>query len=127
MITVSVSIDVPDLTRGAEFYSRAFGFSKSAEPVPGVVVMRVGKAEICLLEKSAGSRPSNATGQLRHYQRHWTPVHLDIHVDDLQTALTRVINAGATCEQRFDDPEQAAVAFCSDPFGHGFCLVERKR
>ena len=39
MISVSVSIDVPSLADGIRFYSEAFGFSKKAEPVPGVVVV----------------------------------------------------------------------------------------
>jgi predicted enzyme related to lactoylglutathione lyase len=51
---------------------------------------------------------------------------LDIHVDDLETALTNVLAAGATREQVFKNPEHGSVAFCSDPFGHGFCLIEKK-
>ena len=42
MTSVSVSVDVPDLAEAVRFYARAFGFSKSSEPVPGVVVLRVG-------------------------------------------------------------------------------------
>jgi predicted enzyme related to lactoylglutathione lyase len=117
---------VPTLTEGVEFYGRAFGFSKTAEPVPGVAVLRAGTAEICLLEKQAGSLPSRLTRETRHYERHWTPVHLDIHVDDLRSALARAIEAGATQEQLFENPKHGSVAFCSDPFGHGFCLIERK-
>jgi predicted enzyme related to lactoylglutathione lyase len=127
MTSVSVSVDVPDLAEAVRFYASAFGFSKSSEPVPGVVVLRAGDTEICLLERRAGSRASSSTGETRHYERHWTPVHLDIHVDDLELALTKVLDAGATREQVFKNPEHGSVAFCSDPFGHGFCLIERKR
>src|ERR1700704_3830909 len=56
MISVSISIDVPDLVEAVQFYTSAFGFSKSAEPIPGVVVLRAGNTEICLLEKSPGSK-----------------------------------------------------------------------
>jgi catechol 2,3-dioxygenase-like lactoylglutathione lyase family enzyme len=56
MISVSISIDVPDLAEAVQFYTRAFGFSKSAEPIPGVVVLRAGNTEICLLEKSLPHR-----------------------------------------------------------------------
>ena len=96
MISIGVSIDVPDLARGVEFYSRAFGLSKSAEPVPGVVVMRGGDMVICLLEKAAGSQPATTTSDVRTYDRHWTPVHLDLHVDDLDAALECALAAGAT-------------------------------
>jgi predicted enzyme related to lactoylglutathione lyase len=51
---------------------------------------------------------------------------LDIHVDDLEIALAKALAAGATREQVFENPEHGSVAFCSDPFGHGFCLIERK-
>ena len=127
MISVSVSVDVTDMAEGIRFYGAAFGFSKASEPIPGVVVLRAGDMELCLLEKRAGSRPSTRTSETRRYERHWTPVHLDLHVDDLQTALARALAAGATREQLFENPEHGSVAFCSDPFGHGFCLIERKR
>ena len=127
MNSVSISIDVPNLADAVRFYTTAFGFAKSAEPVPGVVVLQAGNTQLCLLEKPAGSRPSTATQETRHYDRHWTPVHLDIHVDDLRAALAKALAAGATQEQLFENPEHGSVAFCSDPFGHGFCLIERKR
>ena len=46
MISVAVSIDVPNLADGVRFYSEAFGFSKTFEPVPGVAVLRAGASEI---------------------------------------------------------------------------------
>jgi len=127
MNAVSISIDVPDLAEAVQFYTSAFGFSKSAEPIPGVVVLRAGNTEICLLEKSPGSKASNYTQETRHYERHWTPVHMDIHVDDLKAALRTAIDSGALREQLLENPKHGSVAFCSDPFGHGFCLIERKR
>ena len=127
MISVSVSIDVPDLARGVRFYVEAFGFAKVAEPVPGLAVLRAGDSEICLLEKPAGSQPAPGTPDRRRYERHWTPVHVDFHVDDLAATLAKAIAAGARKEQYFDNPEHGAVAFCSDPFGHGFCLIERRK
>ncbi|HEX2463744.1 MAG TPA: VOC family protein [Thermoanaerobaculia bacterium] len=127
MISVSISVDVPNLTEAIRFYASAFGFTKSSEPVPGVVVLRAGDAEICLLEKRAGSLASTATQETRHYERHWTPVHMDVHVDDFEAALARALEAGAKQEQIFRNPDRGTVAFCSDPFGHGFCLLERRR
>jgi predicted enzyme related to lactoylglutathione lyase len=127
MISLSVSVDVPSLADGVRFYSEAFGFVKASEPIPGIVVLRNGNAEILLLEKEPGSKPSLNTRDKRRYERHWTPVHLDIHVDDFKAALAKAIEAGATREQLFENAEHGSVAFCSDPFGHGFCLIERKK
>ncbi len=127
MASVSISVDVPNLADAVQFYVSAFGFSKVSEPVPGVVVLRAGNTEICLLEKRTGSRPSSRTQETRRYERHWTTVHLDIHVDNLRAALTKALAAGATQEQLFENTEHGSAAFCSDPYGHGFCLIERKR
>ncbi len=127
MISVSVGVDVPNLADRVRFYTNAFGFSKVSEPIPGLAVLRAGTSEICLLEKAPGSIPSNSTKETRHYERHWTPVHMDLHVDNLKSALARAIEAGAKREQLFENPEHGSVAFCSDPFGHGFCLIERRK
>lgn len=53
-ITASTSLDVPSLDEGARFYGDVFGFPKVAEPVPGVLVMRLGGFSVCLLAKAAG-------------------------------------------------------------------------
>jgi predicted enzyme related to lactoylglutathione lyase len=123
---ISISIDVPDLADGVRFYTSAFGFTKRSEPYPGVAVLGRDDFELCLLAKPAGSKPSPNTNDARHYDRHWTPVHLDFHVANLRTALAAAIAAGATQEQLFESEEHGSAAFCSDPFGHGFCLLERK-
>ena len=127
MNSVSISVDVPDIDEGVRFFAAAFGFAKSSAPVPGVVVMNAGNTEICLLEKRSGSKPALHAKDKRRYERHWTPVHLDFHVDDLRAALDRALAAGAKQEQLFENAEHGSAAFCSDPFGHGFCLIERRR
>lgn len=126
MITIEICIDVPDMARGIRFYADAFGFSKISEPYPGVSVLKAGTATITMLEKSEGSKPSPNTKDVRRYDRHWTPVHLDFHVDDLTAALDKAVSAGATKEEFFENPEHGSIAFCADPFGNGFCLLENK-
>lgn len=127
MISVSVSVDVPDLQEGVRFYGEAFGFEKISEPHPGVAVVRAGIAQLLLLAKGAGTNPCPAPGVSRHYDRHWTPVHIDFHVDEFKSFLARAISAGATQEQLFEVPGRPAVAFCCDPFGNGFCLIESRK
>jgi predicted enzyme related to lactoylglutathione lyase len=123
--TVSVSIDVPSLAEGLAFYCAAFGFSEKSRPVPGVAALGGLNVELWLLEKPSGSQPSPSTTDRRRYERHWSPVHLDFQVEDLQAALRRVEALGARREQVFENAEHGSAAFCSDPFGHGFCLLER--
>jgi catechol 2,3-dioxygenase-like lactoylglutathione lyase family enzyme len=127
MISVSVSVDVPSLEEGIRFYREAFGFESVSEPHPGVAVLRASGAQLLLLAKGAGTTPCPAPGVTRHYDRHWTPVHIDFHVDEFTPALERAISAGATQEHLFEVQGRPSVAFCCDPFGHGFCLIERKK
>ena len=127
MISLSVSVDVPSLDEGLRFYGEAFGFDKASEPFPGVAGLCAGNAELLLWVKEPGSPASPHTGEKRHYDRHWTPVHIDFHVDNFKESLTRALAAGAKQERLFETPGRPAVAFCSDPFGHGFCLIEKTK
>jgi predicted enzyme related to lactoylglutathione lyase len=127
VISVSVSVDVPSLEEGIRFYGEAFGFEKVSEPYPGVAVIRVSGAQLLLLAKGAGTAPCPAPGATRRYDRHWTPVHIDFHVDEFKSALQRAISAGAIQEKLFEAQGRPSVAFCCDPFGHGFCLIETRK
>jgi predicted enzyme related to lactoylglutathione lyase len=126
VISIEVCIDVPELAKGVAFYGAAFGFAKVAEPYPGVAVLKAGETLITLLQKAAGSKPSSNTSDVRRYERHWTPVHIDFHVDDVKAALEKAIAAGAIREQFYDSDQHGSIAFCADPFGNGFCLLQRK-
>lgn len=122
-----VNIDVPDLKRAAEFYTRAFGlkvtrrFGHGDETGGGVELSGLA-AKLYLLVKPEGSE--GAAGQKRSYARHWTPVHLDIAVDDIEAALKRALDAGATQETEIRRGDWGAIAVLADPFGHGLCLIQ---
>ena len=60
----------------------------------------------------------------RRYERHWTPVHLDIVVDDLGAALSRAVAAGAWLEREVRTAAWGKIVVLADPFGHGLCLIE---
>jgi predicted enzyme related to lactoylglutathione lyase len=119
-----VNIDVDDLARAETFYCHAFGlkagrrFGKSGVELLGLA------APIYLLVKEAGSKAAPTIGDLRQYARHWTPVHLDVVVDDIEAAVERAINAGATLEAPIRSANWGKLALMADPFGHGFCLIE---
>lgn len=119
----SVSIDVPRMDEGLRFYRDGLGLAEIARPVPSYAVLKCGDAQIGLFEKAAGSKPAKGSDDVRRYERHWTPVHIDFHVDDFQDFLAKAINAGAICEQKFEIAGRPPIAFCSDPFGNGFCVV----
>jgi predicted enzyme related to lactoylglutathione lyase len=124
---VTVSIDVPTIDEGIAFYGGVFGFVETARPHPGYVVLSEGEATISLVAKPAGSSPAKGSSDIRRYERHWTPVHVDFRVSDFEETLERAKNAGAKSEQVHQTPGFPPVAFCSDPFGHGFCIVGLER
>jgi catechol 2,3-dioxygenase-like lactoylglutathione lyase family enzyme len=121
----SVSIDVPLLDDGLRFYRDALGLAEIARPVATYAILKCGDAQIGLFEKPAGSRPAKGSDDIRRYERHWTPVHIDFHVEDFEAFLAKALNAGAICEQKFAGGPRPPIAFCSDPFGNGFCVVGR--
>lgn len=120
----SVAIDVPNLDEGIRFYRDAFGFEEAGRPVDIYAVLKCDNSTIGLMEKAAGTKPAEGADDVRRYERHWTPVHVDFRVDDLEKTLRRVLSAGGKCEKKFDGGEHSPIAFCSDPFGNGFCVLE---
>jgi uncharacterized glyoxalase superfamily protein PhnB len=81
-------------------------------------------APVYLLRKSAGTIASTESPHVRDYARHWTPVHLDFVVPDIDAAVARALSAGATLEQPPEAKRWGKLALLADPFGHGFCFVE---
>lgn len=117
-----VNIDVPDLARAEAFYVAAFGLTPTRRFGQGGVELSGLPVRLYLLEKPEGS--IGAGDQPRRYDRHWTPVHLDVVVDDLEAALARALNAGAVLEQPARTEVWGRIALLADPFGHGLCLIQ---
>ncbi len=75
-----------------------------------------------------GNRPPVAelgsTTQRRGFERHWTPVHLDFVVTDLDRVVARLSTLGATLDRGIQTREYGHMANLADPFGSGFDLIE---
>jgi predicted enzyme related to lactoylglutathione lyase len=67
---------------------------------------------------------SAATGERRRYARHWTPVHLDFVVADVDAAVERAVAGGATLDDPVATHKWGRIAHLADPFGNGFCLLQ---
>ena len=119
-----VNIDVDDLARAEVFYRTAFGLTAGRRFGDDVVELLGTASPIYLLRKPAGSAAGDASTQTRDYRRHWTPVHLDFVVEDLDAALARATAAGARPEGRVRTAAWGRIATLADPFGHGLCLVQ---
>ena len=124
MVKVALSIDVPDVKSGTDFFTVGLGFQKLRDEPSGTAVLKAGDMEIWLLQRDDGTVAVPESNIQRTYKRHWTPIHLDVVVDDLKGALDRAISAGAVQEGDILTSEHSSMVFCSDPFGNGFCLIK---
>jgi predicted enzyme related to lactoylglutathione lyase len=119
-----LNIDVPDIEQGIAFYTAALGLKLGRRFDEDFVELTGSDAPIYLLEKAAGTPIGPAGGDVRRYRRHWTPIHPDFAVDDIDTATARAVAAGAVQEGETCDVPYGKLAMFADPFGHGFCLIE---
>lgn len=78
---------------------------------------------IYLSEQASGTNPLIQGEAIRNYERYWTPIHLDFIVPNLNQCVTVVLEMGGKKEGE-KSGDWGSVAFCSDPFGNGFCILE---
>ncbi|MEV4613802.1 VOC family protein [Kitasatospora sp. NPDC049258] len=114
-----VNIDCADPVALAEFYSALLGweiahsqaeYAMLAAPVEGAAPIGFGQAD--------GYRPApwpNPNGSKQF--------HLDFHVDDVEVAVARAQELGATRPEH--QPGGEAWTVMLDPAGHPFCLCPR--
>jgi predicted enzyme related to lactoylglutathione lyase len=121
---VLINVDVDDLDKATHFYERAFGLKIGRRFGADGVEMLGSSAPIYLLVKAAGTAASSTTTLPRSYGRHWTPVHLDFVVEEIQSAVRQAVDAGARLESAVATHKWGRLALMVDPFGHGFCFVQ---
>jgi predicted enzyme related to lactoylglutathione lyase len=124
MADLLLNIDVPDMEQGIAFYTVALGLEVGRRFDAGFVELVGRDVPIYLLCKDPGTRIGPASGDRRRYERHWSPVHADFAVDDIDLAIARALEAGAVQEGETCDAPYGRLAMFADPFGHGFCLIE---
>jgi len=117
-----VNIDVPDLATAERFYVEAFGLTPTRRFGDDGVELTGWPARVYLLVKAADT--VGAGDELRRYDRHWSPVHLDVVVDDVDAALARAVAAGAVPETEIRTAAWGRIVTVADPFGHGICLLQ---
>ncbi|WP_435627450.1 VOC family protein [Candidatus Ferrigenium straubiae] len=119
-----INLDVDDLEKAIRFYGSAFGLKAGRRFGDDTVEMLGGPCPINLLARAAGTAASGTTPERRRYERHWTPLHLDFVVADIESAAQQAVSAGAILESPIATYEWGSAALMADPFGHGFCLVQ---
>lgn len=126
MPALLVNVDVDDIERAVRFYTEGLMLVVGRRFDGGFVELLGAGTPIYLLGQNAGSKPFALAERGRDYSRHWTPVHLDFVVEDLDAALALAVAAGATLEAHPSEHAYGRLALLSDPFGHGFCLLQFK-
>ena len=119
-----INVDVDDLDEATRFYEAAFGLKVGRRFSVDGVEMLGSSAPIYLLVKAAGTAASSTTPRRRSYSRHWTPVHLDFVVEEIDSAVRQAVDAGAQLESPVSTHRWGRLALMVDPFGHGFCFVQ---
>ncbi len=113
-----ICIDVDDVDRAVEFYGRGLGLTV-VEHHPDWAQVKLREQTFWIMKAPAGEQ-----GQIsRDYRRHWTPVHLDFTVDDIDEAVKRAVDAGGTLEGEIQLSPKGALANLVDPSGNGVDLV----
>ncbi len=124
MARVIVNIDVDRLDEAVRFYTAALDLRIGRRFGPNGVELLGAECPIYVLALPAGSHPFHGATAARDYHRHWTPVHLDFIVDDIEASLNRAVAAGATVEVPVQRHAYGKLAVMADPFGHGLCLIQ---
>src|SRR5208283_2531918 len=110
-VDLLVNVDVPNLAEGIAFYTRAFGLTVTRRLGAEAVELGGLPVRLYLLQKAGGSIGAGADP--RRYNRHWTPVHIDLAVVDIEAALRRAVAAGARAETKIRAASYGRIAMLS--------------
>lgn len=124
---ILINVDVPNLPAAIRFYTAALGLTHARTLDDDVAELTGAAATIYLLQKPGGSLAVQTPPIARSFQRHWTPVHFDLVVEDVDAAAERAIAAGAVRETGHIDWRGSRCLSFRDPFGHGFCFIQFER
>ena len=117
---LEICIDVDDVDRAVEFYGRGLGLEIPKHEKEWAKAV-LGEQVFWIMKAAPG--PSGAIS--RDYKRHWTPIHLDFHVDDIDAVVKRAVAAGGKLDREIQrNPDGGGMANLSDPSGNGIDLVQ---
>jgi len=124
VIEVHAYIDVADLERGIAFYCDGLGLSLKRRLSPSWVELAGANLPVFLLGNRKPIADLGGTTIRRDFGRHWTPVHLDFIVPDIDAAVARLTGLGATLDRAIQNADYGRMANMADPFGNGVDLIE---
>jgi predicted enzyme related to lactoylglutathione lyase len=124
MVIVHAYIEVSDAARGIDFYCEGLGLTLKRRLSSTWIELAGANCPIYLLADRPAVADLGSTTAVRSYERHWTPVHLDFVVPDLDTTVSRLTARGGSLDRDVKVREYGRIANMADPFGNGFDLIE---
>jgi predicted enzyme related to lactoylglutathione lyase len=124
MVTVHAYIEVTDAAAGIAFYCEGLGLRLRRRLSPTWIELAGANLPVFLLANRPAVADLGTRQAQRSYERHWTPVHLDFIVTDLDAAVARLTALGASLDRDIKLREYGRIANMADPFGNGFDLIE---
>lgn len=114
----STVIGAPDPHALADFYQTMLGWERTADEPDWIKIKPTGGGPgLAFQLEDAHVRPVWPAGEGDQQMM----MHLDIRVDNLEEAVKRALEAGATQADFQPEPQNRVMI---DPAGHPFCLFE---
>ena len=124
MLQVHAYIDVTDAERGIAFYCDGLGLTVKRRLDKDWIELAGASIPIFLWSNRPAIADLGAVKEPRRFERHWTPVHLDFIVIDLEAIVSRLKSKGGSLDRPIENKEYGRIAYMADPFGNGFDLIE---
>ena len=110
----NIGIDTNDVDRTVAFWQAATGY-----------VERARISDYVLLADPDGQGANVLVQQVPERRSGKNRLHLDLAVDDVDTASETLVGLGATRLRRFDEPGDTWVVL-TDPDGNEFCVCQNE-
>ncbi|MEH2539470.1 MULTISPECIES: VOC family protein [unclassified Bradyrhizobium] len=124
MVLVHVYVEVTEANLGIDFYCHGLGLILKRRLSPTWIELAGANCPLYLLANRPAIADLGSTKVCRSYERHWTPVHLDFVVSDIDATVSRLIALGGSLDREVKIREYGRIANMADPFGNGLDLIE---
>ena len=124
MVLLHVYVEVTEATLGIDFYCHGLGLTLKRRLSPTWIELAGANCPLYLLANRPAIADLGSTEVCRSYERHWTPVHLDFVVSDIDATVSRLIALGGALDREVKTREYGRIANMADPFGNGFDLIQ---
>jgi predicted enzyme related to lactoylglutathione lyase len=124
MLVVHAYVEVTEAAQGIQFYCEGLGLTVKRRLSPRWIELAGANVPIFLLANRPASADLGRVTAARNFERHWTPVHLDFIVTDLDRVVSRLTALGGSLDREIKTREYGRIANMADPFGNGFDLIE---